>query len=254
MGKNEETVAAEATKNIKATMWVSLVFGVIFLLLSITVVVSEINFSNAEIEIAKVWHCVDSHEKNLYPSEGADYKLEARIVKDTEESAAAEWYRELIAAEYGDTIEVRLKVTAADAASLDVESIRHQMFFRLSSGLELLEAASEHEQFMLSDGSIADYPDGADDERVAYIAVGTFRFTSRDWLRGRSASVIIPTNTDMFTKLEVIAPCCEVYFPLAVMLAIANVAFLVILPMSLGRQLKYLREHPEELEDLDSAK
>ena len=43
-------------------------------------------------------------EYDLYPSEGIDYKLEARIVGEDTENA---WYHELIAAEYGDIIEVR---------------------------------------------------------------------------------------------------------------------------------------------------
>lgn len=256
MEKNKETIVAEATKNVRATMWISLIFGGIFLLLSIFVEVKEIDFSNTEIETAKTWYRIDSSERNLYPSEGIDYQLEARVVKgttDTEELDPAAWYREFIAAEYGDTIEVRLKATAARATDLDVEDIRQRMFFRSSSGLELLTAASEHEQLVLPDGSRADYLDGASDERIAYITVGTFKFTSSDWWKGRSASAIVPTNTDMFTKLEVIAPYCEVYLPLLVVLVIANVAFLIILPTHFSRKIKRIREHPEELEDLDTA-
>lgn len=249
MEKNKELVA-DAIRNARLAMWISLIFGGAFSLLSVVMISGDINISNIEIETAQTWHRVSNSASDSYPSEGMDYKLEARVVESAENTEdPADWYRDVIAAEYGDTIEIRLKVVAANAAELDPEDIRRSMLFTCSAGLELLESANEHEQLALSDGLAVDYPEETDDKHVAYLAVGTFKFTSKDWWNGKSAATIIPLNPDMVTKLEVIAPYCDVYLPLVIALVLACVAFVVVLPVSFGRQAKYLLEHPEELEE-----
>lgn len=241
----EKSKVAKTAKMMTVMVRISVVFAIMVCAITGIIVYQAINLSNQEIMRAESLNRAFVGEYDLYPSEGIDYKLEARIVGEDAENA---WYHELIAAEYGDIIEVRLKVIATNPDDINQTELRYQTFYACSAGLELVEAAVDHEHFILPDGSLADYPEDIEDEHVAYIAVGTFEFTSKDWWSGKSSSVIIPHNTDMFTKLEVIAPYCDVDIMVIITLIVAVVLFGVVIPLVFKREADYLLEDFEDTE------
>lgn len=241
----EKSKVAKTAKMMTVMVRISVVFAMMVCAITGIIVYQAINLSNQEIMRAESLNRAFVGEYDLYPSEGIDYKLEARIVGDDTENA---WYHELIAAEYGDIIEVRLKVIATNPDDINQTELRYQTFYACSAGLELVEAAVDHEHFILPDGSPADYPEDIEDEHVTYIAVGTFEFTSKDWWSGKSSSVIIPHNTDMFTKLEVIAPYCDVDIMVIITLIVAVVLFGVVIPLVFKREADYLLEDFEDTE------
>lgn len=241
----EKSKIKSAVKMIIMMTRFSVVFSIMICVVTVIIIYQAINLSNHEIMRAESRNRAFVGEYDLYPSEGIDYKLEARIVGEDTENA---WYHELIAAEYGDIIEVRLKVIATNPDDINQTELRYQTFYACSAGLELVEAAVDHEHLILPGGSLADYPEDIEDEHVTYIAVGTFEFTSKDWWSGKSSSVIIPHNTDMFTKLEVIAPYCDVDIMVIITLIVAVVLFGVVIPLVFKRETYYLLEDFEDTE------
>lgn len=238
----------KAARTMTVLIWVSVIFGGIILVMTVIAIIQGINLSDCEIARAESLNRAYAGEYNLCPSEGVDYKLEARVVGKNSENP---WHHDVIVADYGDTIEVRLKAVAADAADADSDTIRHRMRFACSSGLELLETAADHTQVVLPDGSFADYLEEFGNEHVTYVAVGTFKFTSRDWWSGRSASTIIPCNADMFTKLEVIAPYCDVDILVIIAFVAATVLFSIVIPIIFKREADCILEEREETEDAE---
>lgn len=232
----EKIKIAQAIKRVDFVTWISAIAGVMFLVAAFIVIYKGIDQSNCEIGLAETLNRRYAGEHNLYPSVGIDYELEARVVS---EDTVGGWYHDLIAAEYGDVVEIRLKVVAANPCDIDSDSLRRHTLYMSSSGLELLSSASSHAQVTLPDGTLADYPDDADDSHIAYIAVGVFRFTNKDWWMGRSSSAIIPMDPDMVTKLEVIAPLCDVDVTVVAALLFAAAVFGIVLPFGFIRSAKY---------------
>jgi len=246
--EEKNKVAPKDVRTMIVSTWVSAIFGGIILIMAIVVIIQGIRLSDCELARVEILNRNFAGEYKLYPSEGIDYELEARVIDgDTK----GDWHHDLIAAEYGDTIEIRLKAVAADATDIDLDAIRHHVAFTCSAGLELLEAAIDHDQVILPDGSLADYLDDADDEHIAYIAVGTFKFTSKDWWSGKGASAIIPCNADMFTKLEVIAPYCGVDIVVVIAFLVAAVLFGIVIPLVFKREANCILEDSEETEDTE---
>lgn len=224
----EKNKIAKAIKRVSFATWISVIAGIMFFVVTITAVIGGIDLSNREIELAEALNSERAGEHNLYPSVGVEYELEARVLG---ENTAGSWHHDLIAAEYGDVIEIRLKAVAANPRDIDRNALKHRTFYALSRGFEPLVAASEYVQVELPDGSLVDYPEDADDEHIAYFAVGIFKFTSKDWWTGHSSSAIIPLDPDMFTKLEVIAPYCDVDILMVLALIVATVVFGIVLPL-----------------------
>lgn len=211
--------------------------------LAIILAVQGIEASQKDAAMAETLN-LDFINADPYPVQGIAYELEARIVDGSPRQV---WHRHAIVADYGDTIEVRLKVITAEAGDANYNSIREHLSFMNTAGLAAPTVETAHKKVVLPDGTSADYMDDFKDEHVTYIAAGTYQFCREDWFAGKSASTLSAyISGDTGAKLVVIAPYCEVPIRTIGMLLILAVVCGLILPMIIGvarvKNLKRLQD------------
>lgn len=171
-------------------------------------------------------------EADLYPATGIVYELEARII---DEEASNPWYHGAITANYGDTIEVRLKAIAADAAAANREAIDEHLSFASTKGLTPSVFDVGHNNVTLPDDTLADYLDEFADDHITYIAVGRYILRHEDfWSDQRVSALSACVSGDTVAKLVIVPPDCEVDIRAITVLAVLALLLGVILPVVLG--------------------
>ncbi len=226
----------------KASIAISVAMGCISLIFAVVTVYQGIEFSRNAITMVENLNMSYINERP-YPAEGCIYELEARIVGD---EILSSWYRHAIAANYGDMLEIRLKITAADPADANREEIAKSLSFMCTDGFVPSAVELEHDKFVLPDGTCADYFDDFLDEHIAYISVGTYNLCRRDWLNGATPELFAYASGRTAATLTVVSPYCEVEV-LTVLIAIAVATFFgLALPLVLkaikAKVLKRLEE------------
>ena len=112
----------------RASIAISVAMGCISLIFAVVTVHQGIEFSRNAITMVENLNMSHINE-SPYPAEGCIYELEARIVGD---EMLSSWYRHAIVANYGDMLEIRLKITAADPADAHPRSRQNsQRAYRL---------------------------------------------------------------------------------------------------------------------------
>lgn len=128
--------------------------------------------------------------EDLYPTTSAIYEIEARVISKTDNNP---WYRNMIVANYGDAIEVRLKAMSASPEYVTNEAVHHNgLSANWTAGLRSMTPATH--TVLLPDGTPSDYMENWPDECVQYYYLGTFRLGLRDWLKGTPASSLRAFN------------------------------------------------------------
>lgn len=234
----------EATvKKYRFVMRISAIVGWAILFLTVMVITKGVELSQKDAMMAEVLSKAFAGESDLYPMTGIDYELEARIVTDDGRSG---WRHDAITADYGDTIEVRLKAIAANPTDVNYATVKESALFTSSAGLIPLTTAADHDLVVLPDGSLADYVDEFFDDHITYVAIGTFELSPRDWFAGKSASTITALPDGMNAKLVVLFPYCEVDIVLVLVLAAVFVLFGLVLPLifklEMDKALKRLKD------------
>ncbi len=162
---------------------------------------------------------------DLYPMQGVSYELQGRILSEDSNGA---WYHGAIAANYGDVIEIRLAAIAANEDDISYDAVAEQASFMCSDGLQPMAVESRLNKVVLPDGSIADYLDEFSDERITYVAVGTYSVGRQDWWAGKGASTASAfINGDNMAKFVVVAPECQVDIRAAVGMIAAAIGFII---------------------------
>lgn len=202
-------------------------FGVILFVAAVITTAKGIELSNVELNLAEAHNLHYAGEQTTYPSTGIDYELEARILG---EDTVSGWYHDSIAAEYGDTIEFRLKVIAADPSDIDQNAIKDRTLYAPSSGLKLLKSVSDYTFTVL--------PDEIDDPHIAYVPSGIYRLTAKDWLIGGGSSTIAPLDPSMATGLQIVAPYCDVDILTIVVFVVAAIMFGIVIPIIVEREAR----------------
>lgn len=154
---------------------------------------------------------------DLYPMQGVSYELQGRIL--TEDSNGAN---------YGDVIEIRLAAIAANEDDISYDAVVEQASFMCSDGLQPMVIESRLNKVVLPDGSIADYLDEFSDERITYVAVGTYSIGRQDWWAGKgapTASAFI--NGNNMAKFVVVAPECQVDIRMTLTLGLISIGFIL---------------------------
>lgn len=239
--ENNEREKQIVTNCFEVALIMARAIGGFFLVLAVVLAVEGINLSQKDVAMVETLN-LDSINADPYPVADVDYELEARIVDGKTDQA---WYSHAIVANYGDTIEVRLKASAAEVADANLEAIAERLSFMSTAGLAAPTVEIIHKKVILPDGTAADYLDDFADERITYIAAGTYRFSPEDWLAGESASELRTyVSGDTRATLIVISPYCEVPIrDIAVLLVLAVVCGLVLPPI-----LKVVRAKLKRLE------
>lgn len=204
----------------RASIAISVTVGCIFLIFAVVTVYQGIEFSRNAITMVENLNMSHINESS-YPAEGCIYELEARIVDD---EMSGSWYRHAIVANYGDMLEIRLKIIAANPTDVNREEIAKSLSFMCTDGFAPSAVELEHDKLMLPDGTLADYFDDFSDEHIAYIAVGTYNLCRKDWWNGAAPELFAYVSGRTAATLTVVSPYCEVEV-LTVLIAIAVATF-----------------------------
>lgn len=150
-----------------ATKWVLRTAGMMILLIVINVVVAGIKDSQGAHGMIEQIHKSRAGLENAYPVEGVDYDLEARVADNTDPN----WYRGVIAADFGDYVEVRLRIASKNQEDISPRDLS----FMSTNGF----VATELDSQSLVSG-----------QHISYIPVGTYQFGRKDWYDGNPVSTL----------------------------------------------------------------
>lgn len=191
------------------TKWVMEIAGLVMLLLIAGVIVTGVKDSRAAHAMIENIHKSRAGLENAHPIEGVDYDLEARIVGDTDGG----WYRGAIAANFGDYVEVRLRIASKNQENISPDNL----------------------SFMMTNGFVATELDSqapTPDQYIGYIPVGIYQFGHKDWYDGKSASTLIAYHDgDTADKLLLVPPYGEVNITLIITLCFIAFAVGVVGPL-----------------------
>lgn len=234
-----------AMKLFKGGRYFTRALGALWLLMVLAVIVQGLHWSERAAMVVESLNTMYMGESNLYPVTGIDYSLEARVISDDGDSM---WYHDIISADIGDLIEVRLKAIAADPIS-EKDLTDQGLSMRFSDGLSASTVPRSPERVLCPDGTFAQYADDYDDEHITYVALGIYKVGSKDWLSGKSAlGCQAYIDGDNVATLLVIWPYCEVDVPLVVFLFICAVICGLVLPLIINIIEPKVVRH---LEDMD---
>lgn len=191
------------------TKWAMRATGLIMLLLVVNVIVSGVKDSQGAHGMIEQIHKTRAGLENAYPIDGVDYDLEARVASDTDPN----WYRGVIAADFGDYIEVRLRIASAEQDNISPKGL----------------------SFMSTDGFVATELDSqsyATGQRISYIPVGTYRFGRKDWYNGKPVSTLhVYCNGNTVDELLLMPPYGELDIVFVITLSVIALCVGVVGPI-----------------------
>lgn len=198
--------------------WAMRVAGLIMLLLALSATVSGVKNSQKAHSMVEQIHKTRAGLENAYPTDGIDYDLEARVVNGTDTN----WYRGAIAADFGDYVEVRLRV-ASENEDISPENLS----FMSTDGFVATELDGQnHSSRQLDD---QDYPSKL---RISYISVGAYKFGRKDWYDGNPVSTLhVYYGGSTVDKILLVPPYGELDITLIMTLSIIALCVGVIGPI-----------------------